>query len=124
MSEHAAPKFKTADDPAFKLPASLGKFQMPLLGGGLGLLLVGLFLAFNVQSNTEVNMPRFGFSAYLTAYLYTLSICLGCLFFVLIQHLVRAGWSVVVRRIAELMMIMIWPMAVLFLPILFAAIGL
>lgn len=121
MSEHAAPKFKPADDPAFKLPASLGKFQMPLLGGGLGLLLVGLFLAFNVQSNTEVNMPRFGFSAYLTAYLYTLSICLGCLFFVLIQHLVRAGWSVVVRRIAELMMIMIWPMAVLFLPILFAA---
>jgi len=30
-----------------------------------------------------------------------LSLVLGALFFVLIQHLTRAGWSVVVRRMAE-----------------------
>ena len=30
-----------------------------------------------------------------------LSVALGGLFFVLLQHLTRAGWSVVVRRIAE-----------------------
>ncbi|MEM6777584.1 MAG: hypothetical protein AAF670_07990 [Planctomycetota bacterium] len=42
------------------------------------------------------------------------------MFFVLIQHLVRAGWSTVVRRVAELMMIMVVPLAFLFLPILFA----
>ena len=40
------------------------------------------------------------------------------MFFVVIQHLVRAGWSVVVRRIAELMMVMVVPLALLFLPIL------
>ena len=36
----------------------------------------------------------------------------------LIQHLVRAGWSTVVRRIAELVMIMVIPMGILFLPVL------
>lgn len=33
---------------------------------------------------------------------FTLSISLGSLFFIAIQHLVRAGWSVTVRRIAEI----------------------
>ncbi|MCS7471492.1 hypothetical protein NZK35_33000 [Stieleria sp. ICT_E10.1] len=117
MSEHAAPAVKPADDPAFQLPASLRGLQMPLLGGGLIALLVGMGMAFAVS---DADMPRFGMSAYLTAFLYVLTIVLGCLFFVLIQHLVRAGWSVVVRRVAECMMIMIVPMAFLFLPILFA----
>ncbi|PAY20358.1 hypothetical protein CKO51_06845 [Rhodopirellula sp. SM50] len=117
MSEHAAPAVKPADDPAFQLPASLRGLQMPLLGGGLIALLVGMGMAFAVS---DADMPRFGMSAYLVAFLYVLTIVLGCLFFVLIQHLVRAGWSVVVRRVAECMMIMIVPMAFLFLPILFS----
>lgn len=117
MSEHAAPVVKPADDPAFQLPSSLGGFRLPLLVGGLILLLVGMGLAF---ASAEETMPRFGYSAYLAAYLYVLTIVLGCLFFVLIQHLVRAGWSVVVRRLAEFVMIMVVPMAVLFLPILFS----
>lgn len=117
MSEHAAPVVKAADDSAFTLPASLGRLQLPLLGGGLVTLLVGMGLAFSATNET---MPRFGFSAYLTAFLYVLSIVLGCLFFVLIQHLVRAGWSVVVRRVAECVMIMVFPMAFLFLPIVFS----
>ena len=57
-------------------------------------------------------------SAYLIAFMYCLTISLGCLFFVLIQHLCRAGWSVVVRRIAELVMMMVFPLAILFLPII------
>ena len=57
-------------------------------------------------------------SAYLTAFMYCLTLALGCLFFVLIQHLCRVGWSVVVRRIAELVMMMVVPLAVLFLPII------
>ncbi|MCO8123171.1 hypothetical protein NHH03_15590 [Stieleria sp. TO1_6] len=117
MSEHALPTVKPADDPAFQLPHSLAGLQLPLLGGGIIALLIGVVLAFMVSDDP---MPRFGFSAYLTAYLYGLTIVLGCLFFVLIQHLVRAGWSVVVRRVAECMMILIVPMAVLFLPILFS----
>ena len=117
MSEHAAPVVKPADDPAFSLPASLSSLQLPLLGGGLVVLLAGMVLSFRV---TDETMPRFGFSTYLTAFLYVLSIVLGCLFFVLIQHLVRAGWSVVVRRIAECTMIMVFPLAFLFLPIIFS----
>ena len=118
MSEHAAPAVKPADDPAFQLPATLASLQLPFLGGGLALLLVGLGLAYQVPE--EAGMPRFAMSSYLASYMYVLTIVLGCLFFVLIQHLVRAGWSVVVRRIAEFMMFMIIPMALLFLPILFS----
>lgn len=64
--------------------------------------------------------PRFWFS-YLTAYMYGLSLALGGLFFVIIQFLVKAGWSVVVRRIAENVMGTLPLFAVLFIPV---AIGL
>jgi hypothetical protein len=37
----------------------------------------------------------------LVAWAFWLTLVLGALFFVLIQHLTRAGWSVVVRRLAE-----------------------
>jgi hypothetical protein len=39
--------------------------------------------------------------AYLVAFVFGLTMCLGGLFFVFIQHLTRAGWSVAVRRPAE-----------------------
>jgi hypothetical protein len=56
--------------------------------------------------------------SYLTAYMFTLGIALGALFFVMLQHITRAGWSVVVRRIAENMAGTLFPwMAVLFVPI-------
>jgi len=41
------------------------------------------------------------FQAYLVNFCYFLSLGLGALFFVILQHLTRAGWSVVVRRLAE-----------------------
>ena len=56
--------------------------------------------------------------AYLANFAFLLSICLGCLFFVIIMHLTRAGWSVTLRRIAELYAMCTLPMAILFLPIL------
>lgn len=55
---------------------------------------------------------------YLVNFAFLLSICLGCLFFVTIMHLTRAGWSVTLRRIAELYAMCTVPMALLFLPIL------
>ncbi|MEY2795339.1 MAG: hypothetical protein RIR10_1055, partial [Planctomycetota bacterium] len=39
--------------------------------------------------------------AYMIAFLFALTPCLGGLFFVFVQHLTRAGWSVAVRRPAE-----------------------
>jgi hypothetical protein len=113
MSDHS-PKIKPADDPAFKLPESLGALSIPLCVGGIAALVIGWMLGwFAVDA-------RFGMSAYLTAFTYCLTIAIGSMFFVIIQHLVRAGWSVVVRRIAELLMMMVLPLAVLFLPVLVA----
>lgn len=111
MSEHDTPQVKPVDDPAFQLPASMASLSSPMCIGGLVALLIGWALGSMVNAS-------FGMSAYLTAYIYCVTIAVGCLFFVLIQRLCRAGWSVVVRRIAELIMLMVIPLAVLFLPII------
>jgi len=67
-------------------------------------------------------VARDGFSRFLHAYLvnfcFCLSISLGALFFVVLQHLTRAGWSVAVRRLAEVLSAAIPFWAVLFLPLL------
>src|SRR5688500_14038971 len=47
-------------------------------------------------------MRRF-FHAYVLAFTYFLSFGLGALFFVILHHLVGATWSVVVRRLAEIL---------------------
>jgi hypothetical protein len=54
---------------------------------------------------------------YLVSFAFFLSLSLGALFFVMLQHVTRAGWSVVVRRIAEAMAANVWLMAVLAIPI-------
>ena len=60
---------------------------------GVVLLVVGFAM---VRAN-----PGFAAKAWLQAWLFAVSLSLGALFFVIIQHLTRAGWSVVVRRVAE-----------------------
>jgi hypothetical protein len=54
---------------------------------------------------------------YLVSFAFFLSLSLGALFFVMLQHVTRAGWSVVVRRIAEVMATNVWIMALLAVPI-------
>ncbi|HYW78544.1 MAG TPA: quinol:cytochrome C oxidoreductase [Thermoguttaceae bacterium] len=61
---------------------------------------------------------RYFLHSYLTGYCYWLSISLGALFFVALQHATRAGWSVTVRRLAEVLAANILVPAILFLPIL------
>lgn len=63
----------------------------------LALGLVGLTLwATHWQQHAVASMH-----AYLFAFVTYLCVALGCLVFVLLQHLSRASWSVVVRRLAE-----------------------
>jgi len=62
------------------------------------------------------------FFAYLVNYSFFLAIALGGLFFVLLQHLTRAGWSVNVRRIAEWVAASMPVMAALSAPIVAAII--
>jgi hypothetical protein len=57
-------------------------------------------------------------SAYLTSFFWLLTIGLGGLWFVLIQHVVRAGWSVAPRRHAEWLTAILPAAAVLFLPLI------
>ena len=56
--------------------------------------------------------------SYVVSFAFFLSIAVGSLFFSAIQHITRAGWSVVIRRLAELTSQTVLPLAVLFLPIL------
>jgi len=58
------------------------------------------------------------FHAYLVSFTFYLSLSLGGLFFVILQHLTRSGWSVVVRRPAECIASNLWLLAVLALPLI------
>lgn len=55
--------------------------------------------------------------AYLVAVAFVLSISLGSLFFILIQHLTRAGWAVLIRRPAEVFALNVITVGVLAMPI-------
>ncbi len=58
------------------------------------------------------------FRAYVLNFSYVMSLALGALFFVILQHLTRAGWSVVVRRLGEFVIEAIPRLALLALPLL------
>ena len=86
----------------------------------IGLIIgaVGIGLAFVLSG---FDPSRFLYN-YLVAFCFVLSISLGCLFFVTIMHLTRAGWSATVRRVAELYAMCSFPLFLLFLPILITVI--
>ena len=100
------------------MPASWRAAAPILVAVGAVCVLVSLGLfQFTVSSENEASGFRMFFHSYLANYIYCLSFCLGALFFVLVQHVVRAGWSASVRRVAELLAYTIPWWAVLFLPI-------
>lgn len=79
---------------------------------GIGVLgLVGAGVGYTMDPR------RFAFS-WLFAFITVLTICLGSIFFVLIQRLTSAGWSVTVRRTAEFFGLGIIALAPLFIPVL------
>lgn len=82
---------------------------LALIVGAAG---VGASLFFSLS-----DLRRF-YYIYLVNFCFLLSIVVGCLFFVTISHLTRAGWSVTVRRIAEFYAACVTPLFILFLPIL------
>jgi hypothetical protein len=87
--------------------------RMALGIGGIGLAVALLLL----WLTDGVDARRF-FRAYLTAFLFVLSVGLGGFFFTFVQHLTRAGWSVTVRRLAEAAAANLTWLWILFLPIL------
>ena len=69
---------------------------------GLGVGIAGLAATAALGASAGDEMRHFGHSM-LVAIVFFLSISLGALFFTLLQHVTSAGWSVVVRRVAEAM---------------------
>ncbi len=85
---------------------------MMLLAIVVGAICLGIGIALGVSSG----IARFTY-AYLMNFCFFVSIALGALFFVMSQHLTRAGWSASIRRISEILAVCIVPMGVLFIPI-------
>ena len=83
----------------------------------VGVIMLVLALVFGFMRGDEPQLKYF-FHAYLVSFCFYLSISLGGLFFVALQHASRAGWSVSVRRVSEILAANTLLMAVLFLPIL------
>lgn len=83
------------------------KFKAGKLGGsiskaGMGLAVVMGGISLILGMGSKDHWKRF-FFAYVTGWSFVLSIAVGALFFVMLHHLVRARWSTVVRRLAEIM---------------------
>lgn len=93
---------------------SLSKSYVAMIPAGLVVGAAGIGTAFLMSAG---DLKRFSF-AWLTSFCALLTVCLGCLFFVIVQHLTRAGWSVTVRRIAEVFAMCLPLMFLLYLPIL------
>ena len=64
-----------------------------------------------------IDPDQFYFS-YLTSFTFYASIALGCLFFVMVHHITRSEYGVVLRRIPETYASYIYIFAILFIPIL------
>lgn len=79
----------------------------------LGVAVVGVGLC---AAGAAVDVHRFAFS-YLVGFYFVATIALGGLFFVILQHLVRAGWSVAARRHMEWISSALVPTILLFIPV-------
>ena len=60
-----------------------------------------LLASFAIGFSKNDNFEQFSLS-YLVAFMWVLAICLGGLCWVTLQHLVNAHWSIVVRRVGEM----------------------
>jgi hypothetical protein len=100
---------------SYRLPpdgkwANAWKVALALGGVGLALSLFGWV----------TDAHRFAFS-WLFAFLVCLTIALGNLFFVIVQHLTGSNWGVVVRRTSEIFMSGIPVLVLLFIPVILNA---
>ena len=107
MSEHTS----LLKDPVSLEPEKARGMMMTGLGVG------GLLLLVSIAGGLATDKDQFFFS-WLTGFAYVTTITLGLLFFTLIQHVVAARWSVVVRRLAEAAIANIPLLIVYFIPVL------
>jgi hypothetical protein len=94
----------------------LGAAGQSVFTKAAGIGVVGLAAAAALGSMQGDSFKHFSLS-YLTAYTWVLSLGLGGLFWVTLQHLVNAHWSIVLRRVGELIAAQAPLLGVLALPI-------
>jgi hypothetical protein len=91
-----------------------GRFAgLSLICGAIGI--VGIILSL---VGGFISPVQFSFS-WLFGFIFFFTLCIGCLFWTIVHHVVDAEWSVVVRRQLENIALLIPVLAVLFLPVLF-----
>ncbi len=98
------------------LGPAAGRLSVVALAVGV----VGLAASWLLSGNEPGGLRRLGFG-YLLNYAFFLSLTLGAVWFVPLQHLTRSSWSVVVRRLAEAVSGTMPAMFVLALPLLWLA---
>jgi len=94
-----------------RIPAGHPWTKLPALGIGLAVTGGVLLVAFGRLSGERL------LAAWLVAFVYFLTIALGCLFFVLIHTAMAGSWGIVVRRVAENAAATVPLFAVLFVPV-------
>jgi hypothetical protein len=103
---HSSPEVRL---PAWSTPRGLATGSLGGAAVGLAGLLVGWFVD-----------PRRTSFAYLDAWTFGVSLCLGSLLLLMMGHIAKASWTVVTRRIAEAIVSALPIYLVLFAPVLFA----
>lgn len=109
MTERATATFRTE---SWLAPEGLDRVQSRALlagGGGIAVCALGFFTGDRGQF----------FQSYLTAYLFWLSIALGCLAVSMLHHLSRGAWGLVGRRVLEAAARTLPALFLLFTPLLF-----
>lgn len=109
LLDPVAPTAEATGEATFRFSSPSRAWLAPLVFGAVLLVLsvVGW-----------VTDPKQFYFSYLVAWLFCLSISVGALFFVMVHHIVRAHWMVVLRRVAEAMMMSLPVLGLLGLPIL------
>lgn len=100
--------------PALQLaPPETGRLQMAALGVGVVALLGAIVLGFATESSF--------FQSYLISFLFWLGLSLGALVMLVVQHLSGGPWGPLIARPLEAAVAIIPIMALLFVPLAFAA---
>jgi hypothetical protein len=90
----------------------------PLLKLALPLVALGALLTILALS-TETGRSRIGYG-YLLGFAFVWTIVVGSLFFVALQHVTGTVWSVVLRRVAEMLAAPAWLLVLFFVPLALA----
>jgi hypothetical protein len=91
----------------------------PQINRARGIALVAGVAAIALAALTAHLDPTQFFRSYLVAYLYWVSVALGCLGIVMLHHLVGGGWGFLIRRLLESAIRTLLGLAALFVPLLF-----